>query len=184
VTLLRRLVLAGLVLAATLASGAALADSGTIDFESSVDFKAIRTFALREGSIRSLKPEVDNRLFRQRMNDSIRAVLAKKGLKEVATQPDVVVTFHFSDADVSQVDRLPATRIPDAPGMRGFVIPGSGPRQVLYTEGSLVIDMYDASDTLIWRGTYRDREQSGPRLSRNLSEDARRLLSRFPPRKR
>jgi len=180
----RWLRVAGLILAATCTSGTALADSGTIDFEASVDFKAIRTFALREGRIQSLKPEVDNRLFRQRMNDSIRATLGKKGLKEVATQPDVIVTYHFSDADVSAVDRLPPTRIPDSPGMRGFVIPGSAPRQVLYTEGSLVIDMYDASDALIWRGTYRDREQSGPRLSRNLSEDARKLLSRFPPRKR
>ena len=137
-SLLRRLQVAGLVLAATWASGTALADSGTIDFESGVDFRAIRTFALREGRIQSQKPEVDNRLFRQRMNDSIRAALGKKGLKEVATQPDVIVTFHFSDADISAVDHIPATRIPDAPGMRGFVIPGSGPRQVLYTEATYV----------------------------------------------
>jgi hypothetical protein len=67
--------------------------------------------------------------------------------------------------------------------MRGFVIAGTGPHPVLFTEGTLVIDMLNASDVLVWRGTYRDREQSGPRLSRNLSQDARKLLSKYPPKK-
>ena len=63
------------------------------------------------------------------------------------------------------------------------MIPGTGPRPVLYTQGTLVIDMLDTSEALVWRGTYSDREQSGPRLSRNLSVSARKLLSKYPPKK-
>jgi hypothetical protein len=55
---------------------------------------------------------------------------------------------------------------------------------VLYNEGTLVIDLADASTALLWRGTWRDNEASGPKLSRNLSEDARKLLARYPPKTR
>jgi hypothetical protein len=52
----------------------------------------------------------------------------------------------------------------------------------LFTEGTLVVDIVNAADVLVWRGTTRNREQSGPTLSRKLSGDARNLLSKFPPR--
>jgi len=175
------LLAAGAMLVPTAAGAAETFD---ITFEPGVDFRALRTFAIRGSRIASDKPEIDNRLFRQRMEDSIRAALKKQGLTEDTTRPDVWLTYSFDDRDVSGVDRQPARRIPDSPQARGFVIPGSGPTPVLYTEGTLVIDFADAAGSLLWRGTYRDRETSGPRLSRNLSEDARRLLSKFPPRSR
>ena len=69
--------------------------------------------------------------------------------------------------------------------MRGEVIPGTGPIPELFTEGTLVIDMTAGqAGALVWRGTYRDEERSGPRLARKLPEDATQLLSKYPPRKR
>jgi hypothetical protein len=119
------------------------------------------------------------------MNDSIRATLTKKGMREVTGNPDLVVTYQFSDTDISDVERTGPTRVPDIPGQqRGFVIRGSEPRPLLYTEGTLVIDIYNNANALLWRGTYRNRERSGPTLSRQLSEDARKLLSKFPPWKK
>lgn len=173
------------VLMTCLSGSAAAADSGSISFESGVDFRALRTFAIRDGRIDSPKPEVDNRLFRQRMDDSIRAALVKKGLREVAGSPDMIVTFHFSDADFSEVTRSEPVRVPPIPGQQpGFVVPPSEPRPLLFTEGTLVIDVLDARGTLVWRGTARNRERSGPTLSRKLSDDARRLLAKYPPRRR
>ncbi len=152
-------------------------------FEAAVDFKSLRTFAITEGRIDSRKPEMDNRLFRQRMSDAIRAELVSRGLTEVAASPDFTVTYWFADGDFSVVERRPAMRVPDIPGQRNQVIPG-GPVPVLYTEGTLIIDMFNASNTLIWRGTYRDRETKTPSLSRNLSIDARKLLGKYPPKTR
>lgn len=163
----------------------AAADGGNISFDAGTDFGALRTYAIRDGRIDSQKPEIDNRLFRQRMNDSIRAALARKGLQENSSSPDVRVTFHFTDADFSEVERMGPTRVADIPGrQRGFVVPGTRPRPLLFTEGTLVIDIHNAADVLVWRGTFRNRERSGPLLSRKLSGDAGKLLSKYPPKRR
>jgi hypothetical protein len=181
----RRATLGAALLTAWMTGVVAAADGGSISFEASVDYRALQTFSIRAGRIDSPKPEVDNRLFRQRMDDSIRTALTKKGLHEVTTNPDLVVTFHFSDADFSEVQRTQPVRVPPIPGQQpGFVVPGLGPRPELFTEGTLVIDVFDAAGSLVWRGTWRNREWSGPTLSRKLSEDARKLLSKFPPKKR
>lgn len=172
------------LLLASLAATPVLAADGAVTFDAGTDFSHLRTFALREGTIQSAKPEIDNRLFRQRMDDAIREQLRRKGLEEVSTDPALVVTFSFTDADYSQVQRTPPTRIPDAPGQRGFVVPGSGPQPLLFTEGTLVIDIFDARGELVWRGTWRNTERSGPKLSASLSGNARKLLSKFPTRRR
>jgi len=162
----------------------AAADTHDVSFDASVDFRALQTFAITSGQITSEKPEIDNRLFRQRMEDSIRATLLKKGLNETRDHPDVTATFHYDEKDVSGVQRSGPTRIPDNAVARGYVIPGSGPSPVMYTEGTLVIDLLDASGKLLWRGTWREQEQSGPKLSSKLSKDASALLGEFPPRRK
>lgn len=172
-----------LVAALAPVAGTAATDAA-VTFDAATDFSRLRTYALREGVIRSAKPEIDNRLFRQRMDDAIRARLNRKGLEEVPVSPALVVTYSFTDADYSQVERTPPTRIPDAPGQRGFIVPGSGPNPVLFTEGTLVIDVFDASGELLWRGTLHHRERSGPKLSASLPGYGRKLLSKFPPRRR
>jgi hypothetical protein len=161
------------------------ADSGNISFDANTDFGALSTYAFRDGQIESRKPEIDNRLFRQRVHDSIRATLAKKRLQEADGSPDLWVSFHFSDADFSEVERMGPTRIPDIPGQqRGYVVPGTAPRPVMFTEGTLVIDLHNAANVLVWRGTVSNREQSGPALSRKLSGDAGKLMAKYPPKKK
>jgi hypothetical protein len=173
-------VLAGVMLC----SAMLLADTQHIDFDQNTDFSRIRTFAIRAGRIESQKPELNNRLFIQKMEFAIRAELTAKGLKETADRPDVFVEFRLAAMDYSNVERQQGTRVPDGPGgMRGYVIDGTGPRTVLSSEGTLVIDMtMGQPGVLVWRGTYRDEERSGPKLARKLPGDATRLLSEFPPR--
>lgn len=162
----------------------AFADGSNVSFDATTDFRSIRTFTIRGGNLDSDKPEIDNRLFRQRMEDSIRGALLKKGLAEAATGADVTVTYHFHDKDVSAVDRFGPTRVRGDRLNPGFVIPPTGPTPVLYTEGTLVIDITDATQSLLWRGTWRDEERNGPKLSRKLSGDARKLLEKYPPVRR
>jgi hypothetical protein len=158
---------------------AGAAEGASVTFEAAVDFRAIRTFAIVDGQINANKPEINNRLFRQRMDNAIRAILTSKGLKEVTDRPDVTVTYQITDGDFSVVERRQPVRLPgqDRPGIQ------VGPVPVLYTEGTLIVDIFNASNTLVWRGTYRDRETKTPSLSRNLSVDARKLLAKYPPRK-
>jgi hypothetical protein len=161
------------------------AEGATVTFQAGVDFREFRSFAIADGNIavKYRKPEIDNRLFRQRMEDTIRAALVSKGLKEVADQPDITVTYQISDGDFSDVEHRPAVRVPRTGNQEGYNIPvGAAP--VLYTEGTLIVDISNAAKTLLWRGTYRDRETKSPALSRNLSLDARKLLAKYPPKSR
>jgi hypothetical protein len=173
----------------SLATAVAVAsETNDISFDSSVDFRGLGSFSIRDGEIRSDKPEIDNRLFRLRMQDDIRAALVKKGLKEDTAHPAVTFTYYFYDKDVSAVERqpdthLPGTRQPGSPPIPGVILRG-GPNPVLYTEGTLVIDATDATGSLLWRGTWRDQERNGPRLSKSLSSDVRKLLSKYPPGRR
>lgn len=164
-------------------SACASGEKHDITHDGSTDFKALKTFAIRDGRINSSKPEFDNRLFRQRMERDIRTALLSKGLEESNGPADMVVTYSFVDTDVAGVDRVPPTRIPDTPAARGFVIPG-GASPDLYTEGTLVIDISNAAGKLIWRGTWSERERSSPNLSNRLSDNVRALLREFPPKRK
>jgi hypothetical protein len=58
---------------------------------------------------------------------------------------------------------------------------GQGPQPVRFTEGTLVIDMSRPAETdPVWRGVYRDDEQTGSKLVQKLPQDARKLIDRYP----
>ncbi|MEO6078451.1 MAG: DUF4136 domain-containing protein [Steroidobacteraceae bacterium] len=152
-----------------------------ISFAAGTDFRSLRTFAIREGGIVSDKLEISNRLFRQRLHASIRAALLKKGLRETPDKPDVWVTYSVTDKDVRAVARMGQTRIRGGRGAPDVVLQGPPATPVLYTEGVLVIDISNASNSLLWRGTLEDRAASAPQLSKQLSEDASKLLAKYPP---
>lgn len=180
--------LATFFLTCVLCSSIAFADESTINVDATFDFSKVTTFAIRPGRISSQKPELNNRLFVQKIDAAIRAAAVAKGLKEVADRPDLVIDFSVASQDYSVTGGQRGTRTPDGPrgsGIRGEVIPGTGPIPELFTEGTLVIDMTAGqTGALVWRGTYRDQERTGPRLARHLPEDVTQLLSKYPPGKR
>jgi hypothetical protein len=181
--------IATLLVAYVLCSSVAFAgDESSINVDATFDFSKVATFAIRPGRINSQKPELNNRLFLQKIDAAIRAAVVAKGLKEVADRPDVFVDFSVASMDYSVTGGQRGTRTPDGPrgsGIRGTVIPGTGPIPELFTAGTLVIDMsVGQTGALVWRGTYRDEERSGPRLARKLPDDATDLVSKYPPRNR
>lgn len=56
-----------LLAALILCAPVVLADDRHVDFDASADFSRIKSFAIREGRINSQKPELDNRLFGQKL---------------------------------------------------------------------------------------------------------------------
>lgn len=169
-----------LTLAVVLGTSVFASDESVVNFDTTYNFSTVKRFALQSGVIGSQKPEINNRLFVQRMDESIRLALTGKGLTEDAQKPDVKVTYTIAGKDYS----TPGTRrrvTPTGSGARADVV-STGPQ--LLTEGTLLIDITQASDdALLWRGTFRDEERSGPSLSRRLPDDAAKLLSKLPVRK-
>jgi len=163
-------VAAGVMLSAL----ALCADNRTITFDKGVDFSALKTFSVHEVQINSIRPELKNALFATQMADAVRKALTAKGLKETADHPDFVVD--------SSVMTHPA-------GRRGS--PGRPVRQVrgtagpLLTEETLVIDINAGQPAkLVWHGTYRRDGETAAKLAEKLPDDAKKLLSQYPPKKK
>ena len=104
-----------LLAALTFCSAILLADDRSVDFDATADFSKIKTFAIREGKVSSQKPELNNRLFVQKLAETIRAELAAKGLKETADRPDMFVDFSIAGLDYSIVGGQRAERVPGGP---------------------------------------------------------------------
>jgi hypothetical protein len=52
-------------------------------------------------------------------------------------------------------------------------------------EGTLVIDVTTtASGKLVWHGVYQRVEDNATKLSKKLPDDAKKLLSDYPPKKK
>ena len=154
---------AGLVMA----SVALAADEMSVQVDPRANLAELRTFTIRHGTIGSERPELDNPLFEKKLRTTIRVALTGKGLKEVADNANVIVDFMLIGADFST-------------SQRGLVR-GAGPRPLRFTEGTLTIDLTRPGEANpVWRGVYRDDEQTGSRLQQKLPDDATKLLAKYP----
>jgi hypothetical protein len=178
------LVLAGLVLFPAVL----VADDHIVQFDRTVDFSIIRTFTFRGTTIASDRPELNNPLVLSKVTDTIRTLLTAKGLRETPDRPDVVVEFTVTGQDYSVGPFGRASRIEGGRGGRGGSRRGGDPQSaqpVAFIEGVLVLDVIDReSGLLVWRGVYRDSERDNARFARKLPDDARKLLSEYPPKKK
>jgi hypothetical protein len=161
--------IAALCLGLLLISARVSGDDLSVQVDPGANLAAFSTFALGDGKVHSPRPELDNPLFVKKLGQTIRAALMARGLEETTGRPDLLVEYVVTGEDFSM----------SAPAL----VRGMGPRSVRFTEGTLVIDIFRPGQTQpIWRGVYRDDEQTGSRLVRKLPEDARKLIDRYPRR--
>jgi hypothetical protein len=168
-----------------LLSRAAAADDYIVDHDRHLDFSTITTFAFGRTSIGIDRPEIRNPLIIEQTTATIRAALVGKGLEERAQDADVVVEWTLGGQGfaVNPWGRaIPTDGQRD--NWRDIETPAGGQSES-FIEGLLVVDVTQkSSGLLIWRGVYRDTERDAARLARKLAGDARKLLSRYPSRKR
>ena len=168
-----------------LCSALLFADDRNVDFDSQVDFSKIKTFKIRDGKVDSSRPELNNSLVLSKIKDAIRAALTSRGLKETSDRPDVSVDFNVSDTEFSVGPFGVARPIGPSRGRGGAGRDPQSTDPVAFIEGSLVIDLNAGEPgTLIWRGVYRDNEKNNTKFAQKLPDDARKLLSEYPPKKK
>jgi hypothetical protein len=158
-------IVAALVLCAT---GLA-ADSRRVEADDKTDFSVFKTFSILDGQATSKKTEIDNSLTLKTIEEAIRKALSSSGLKETQDRPNLIVRFSV----VEESQRHVTGR-----GIRDMQV---NSRSV----GTLVIEMTNAgTNLLVWHGTYSDDESTAANLAKNLPNDAKKLLSEYPPKKR
>ncbi len=147
-----------LLLLALLAAPA-VAQKVFVDFDETVDFSQLKTFAFKE-SPEDLRDT--NELGHTRVQNAIRRQLIEGGFSQVQSNPDVWVTYHTAEKDQIRINST-SLGYGYHPGWYGsgwryggyWGGYGGGYSTTVsnYTEGTLVIDVWDAKkDQMIWRG--------------------------------
>lgn len=147
----------------TIAIGPAMAAKPQIQWDSEYDFSQLHTFAWQDSAGQSLAES--NPFLHEHIINAIEYQLSASGLREVDSNPDVLVTYYGStETNYSlQSDSF-------GYGFGGYGTAGwgaygygfSGPvstttRVNSYERGTLVVDIVDQENRqLVWRGTVSD----------------------------
>jgi len=165
----------------------------TTDFAEGTDSSAFRTFQYRDSS-NTLA--VSSPLSHQRIVNAIRRGMVSSGLREVKENPDVFVTYYGSTerethfhTTYSGVNSWNGSHPNSWNGSHrnsrsmGFGVSSSTTRPTTVTRGTLVIDVWDASqNTMIWRSVATSVLSSSPEQSaRAINDSVERAFRRFPP---
>ena len=164
-----------LLLMSALVAAPAVADQRDVDSDPSADFSTYHTFLIRPGQVTARAPELNSPITRRKIEEGLRAQLAARKLSEVTSQPDLVVTWRYGSVNKKEVQTW----------VTGRWGRGRAYSTYRFTEGTLVVDLYERGDRmLVWRGIYRDDENNPSKLSNRLEDDIKKLFKDFPPKKK
>lgn len=145
----------GLMIVLGLAAVPAMAQKITIDYAHDFDFSQIKTFQY----VDTPESNTKNDLTADRIKNSIDIELKEGGLKQVDENPDIFVTYHVTNKENTNYNTTSFGYGGYRGGWGGWGYGGGGMASSsttahTYTEGTLIIDAYDASEKkMIWRGT-------------------------------
>ena len=170
-----------------------------VEQRADVNFAKYRTFDFANTEVKTSgdqNPLLNSPIAQDRIKQAIAGELAKRGLREVEANPDIIVTTHtfVERAERTVYDTYPGANYayPYAVGYRGRFLPinygywytpsyYSQPRTEQYREGTLIIDFIDArTNNLVWRGSMADPVDDPARLGTEFSKSAKDILDKFP----
>lgn len=130
----------------------ALAQKVTVDYSGEFDYSKIKTFQY----VPTPESNAKNPLMDDRIRGAIVRELKEGGLQAVDSNPDIFVTYHLSAKDNTVYNTTNFGYGGMYGGWHGWGM-GMGSSTTTastYTEGTLIIDAYDAKEKkMIWRGT-------------------------------
>lgn len=146
-----------------------------VDYDRQADFASYKTFSwLRhdEPTVRDTNPFLDSRI-----KNAIEFYLTEAGLVEDPEDPDILVTY-FGESEDQVVFNTTTYGMGYGPGWgwspywrSGFTYSTTTPHT--YTEGTLVIDIWDArTKKVIWRGSATSVLKGDPQKITKQVEDA------------
>jgi len=179
---LRIVVVTFLVIALGIASQA---QKIKVEFDKSVDFAKFKTYAWDPTSQPSSRP-----MLVIAIKAAVAEELTKRGLKEVAENPDVYVQMYGavdSDASISYSDMYygPGGVTPfDQSFLVWGALPGSVTTAVVH-KGQLVVDVIDASrKRLSWRGIATEKlSDKRQKLLDQVNKAVEKMFAQYPVKK-
>ena len=150
-----------------------------IDYDREADFSQYKTFSYQEGT-----PFTENPLVDQRIVAAIERHLAQEGLQKVDSNADLHATYHAATGQQSEYYTT-GYGYGVGPGWRwGGGMASSTTREVSYTVGTLVVDLWDISDKqLVFRGSASGTVSDDPSKStENINKVMDRIFENYPPK--
>jgi hypothetical protein len=180
-----RTFLAALAVVACAVLAACSTVSVSTDFDSGVDFDALKTFAWMPLYSKELDPYDADSLVRGRVVSAVERELSAKGLQRVDASPDFVIALHSWTRERFNVTTWPRWGYGWGPRRRMWSAWGGDRVDVTqYTEGALVVDFVNqASKELIWRGIARSVVDESSSSQEAVDESVEALLAKFPPKR-
>ena len=157
--------------------GSAFGQHIQTDFDHQANFSRYKTYSWQE-------VKASNSLWDDRIKDAVNAQLAAKGWTQVDNGADVAIVA----IKTTQTEKTLRTFYDGLGGgwrWRGFGGFGeSTTTEQDYKEGTLVVDMYDASTKqLIWRAGAEDMlSDKAEKNEKNLDKGVAKMFKSFPPR--
>ena len=162
-----------LFLLALLATGCALAQKITVEFDQSADFSKYKTFSIRDGQLNSKNPALNSELVRKQIDADIERYLTARGLTKITGPSDLNVRYRFGSARKNEIETYPA-------GWRGW---GTRVVRVPYTEGTLVIDLrHPSTRSLVWRGIASEEKSDPAKIEGKLDDMVKKAIEKYPPK--
>ena len=162
--------------AAVALAGTALAQDVTVDYDRAANFAAIKTFSVK------LETQWGNPIGEKRLVDEMTQALVEKGWK-VAPEADAQVLIHGASRTKRSLNTFYSGM--GGWGWRGW---GGGMGSATttaneYTEGTLVVDIYEAkSKQLMWRGVAQGELKDKPeKREKQLQKVTDKFFKDFPP---
>jgi uncharacterized protein DUF4136 len=153
---------------ATLAAGVVYAQHVNTDSDPAAPFATYTTYAWTPGT-----PSLIS-LTEQRIHKGVNAQLQAKGMMQVGANPNLFVASHVTTQAVPQV-------IANGFGPWGF---GGGVATVeTYTQGTLVVDLYDANTRkMVWRGVATATVSEKPQKNAaKIDKALAKMFGHYPP---
>jgi hypothetical protein len=153
------------------------------DYSVDADFSQFKTFQYQNSpnDVEAASP-----LVHERIVNAIRQGMTSSGLQEVDSEPDVYVTYHGSSTQQLRFDTTYMSMSNwHRPGWHsGMGVTSASTRATTITQGTLVIDIWDASsNTLVWRAIATDTLSQNPeRNTSAINRAVERAFRSFPPR--
>ncbi len=175
-------------LAAIAAVTLGCASSAPVDYDSSVNFQALKTYSwLDSKALESDDPRISNTLFNDRVKAAVDRELARKGFVKSEGEVDFKVVYHLSIDRKIREDNLNAHYgyYPYGWGYRHPMYVDTSSRIREYDEGTLIVDVVDpAAERLWWRGSHSAtvRKSTGPeKATQRVNDAVARIMANYPP---
>jgi Domain of unknown function (DUF4136) len=157
--------------------GSAFGQHIQTDFDHQANFSRYKTYSWQE-------VKASNSLWDDRIKDAVNAQLAAKGWTQVDNGADVAIVAIKTTQTETTLQTF-YDGLGDGWRWRGFGGFGeSTTTEQDYKEGTLVVDMYDASTKqLIWRASAEDMlSDKAEKNEKNLDKGVAKMFKSFPPR--